>query len=59
MGGLQVLGFDTDASKVERLNRGESYRKHIASSRLAAWPTPWEGAGGFAATNDLSRIAGC
>ena len=43
--GFQVLGFDTDASKVERLNRGESYIKHIPSSRLAALLTPREGAG--------------
>jgi len=31
--GFKVLGFDTDAVKVERLNRGESYIKHIPSSR--------------------------
>ncbi len=54
--GFQVLGFDTDASKVERLNRGESYIKHIASTRLAALLTPREGAGQFAATNDLGRL---
>ncbi len=34
--GFQVLGFDTDAHKVELLNRGESYIKHIPSTRLAA-----------------------
>ena len=54
--GFQVLGFDTDASKVERLNRGESYIKHIPSSRLAALLTPREGAGQFAATHDLGRL---
>ena len=54
--GFEVLGFDTDASKVERLNRGERYIKHIASSRLAALLTPREGAGQFAATNDLGRL---
>ena len=54
--GFQVLGFDTDASKVERLNRGESYIKHIASTRLATLLTPREGAGQFAATNDLGRL---
>ena len=54
--GFQVLGFDTDASKVERLNRGESYIQHIPSSRLAALLTPREGAGQFAATHDLGRL---
>ena len=54
--GFQVLGFDTDAGKVERLNRGESYIKHIPSSRLAALLTPREGAGQFAATADLGRL---
>ncbi|MDP2046499.1 MAG: nucleotide sugar dehydrogenase, partial [Deltaproteobacteria bacterium] len=54
--GFKVLGFDTDASKVERLNRGESYIQHIASSRLAALLTPREGAGQFAATHDLGRL---
>ena len=54
--GFKVLGFDTDASKVERLNRGESYIQHIPSSRLAAWLGPREGAGQFAATHDLGRL---
>ena len=54
--GFQVLGFDTDASKVELLNRGESYIKHISSTRLAALLTPREGAGQFAATSDLGRL---
>jgi UDP-N-acetyl-D-glucosamine dehydrogenase len=54
--GFQVLGFDTDAGKVERLNRGESYIKHISSSRLAGLLTPREAAGGFAATHDMGRL---
>jgi UDP-N-acetyl-D-glucosamine dehydrogenase len=54
--GFKVLGFDTDAAKVEHLNRGESYIKHIPSSRLAALLTPREGAGQFAATYDLGRL---
>ena len=54
--GFKVLGFDTDASKVERLNRGESYIQHIPSSRLAALLTPREGAGQFAATHDPARL---
>jgi UDP-N-acetyl-D-glucosamine dehydrogenase len=54
--GFQVLGFDTDAHKVELLNRGESYIKHIPSSRLAALLHPQEGQGRFAATHDLKRL---
>jgi len=54
--GFQVLGFDTDAGKVERLNRGESYIKHIPSSRLAALREPREAAGQFAATHDLGHL---
>jgi UDP-N-acetyl-D-glucosamine dehydrogenase len=29
--GFKVLGFDTDAEKVERLNRGKSYIKPVLS----------------------------
>ncbi len=54
--GFQVLGFDTDANKVERLNRGESYIKHIPSFRLAALLTPQEGTGRFVATHDMGRL---
>jgi UDP-N-acetyl-D-glucosamine dehydrogenase len=54
--GFKVLGFDTDANKVELLNRGESYIKHIRSSRLAALLEPQEGQGRFAATHDLGRL---
>ena len=54
--GFQVLGFDTDARKVELLNRGESYIKHIPSSRLAALLELQEGKGQFATTHDLGRL---
>jgi UDP-N-acetyl-D-glucosamine dehydrogenase len=54
--GFGVLGFDTDPNKVELLNRGESYIKHILSSRLADLLTPREGQGQFAATHDMGRL---
>jgi UDP-N-acetyl-D-glucosamine dehydrogenase len=54
--GFRVLGFDTDANKVERLNRGESYIKHIPSSRLAGLLQPQESEGQFAATHDMGRL---
>ncbi len=50
--GLSVIGLDTDAAKVEALNSGRSYIKHIEpqsiQERLAT--------GGFTATTDFSRI---
>jgi UDP-N-acetyl-D-mannosaminuronate dehydrogenase len=30
MASFQVLGFDTDASKVEPMNRAESHIRHIS-----------------------------
>ncbi|MEJ2671563.1 MAG: nucleotide sugar dehydrogenase [Deltaproteobacteria bacterium] len=54
--GFRVLGFDTDPRKVELLNRGESYIKHIPGARLAAWLEPREDQGRFAATHDLGRL---
>ncbi|MCK9377582.1 MAG: nucleotide sugar dehydrogenase [Syntrophobacterales bacterium] len=55
--GFAVLGFDTDAGKVELLSRGESYIKHIPSSRLADLLVAREGRGRFAATHDMGRLS--
>jgi UDP-N-acetyl-D-glucosamine dehydrogenase len=54
--GFPVLGFDTDANKVDLLNRGESYIKHIPSLSLAEVVHPSEGKGRFAATIDMGRL---
>jgi len=54
--GFPVLGFDTDAHKVELLNQGESYIKHIPGPRLAALLDPKQGQGRFDATHDQSRL---
>lgn len=54
--GFAVLGFDTDPDKVERLNRGESYIKHIPSSRVAEMVSPG-GEARFAATHDMTRLS--
>uniref|UniRef100_A0A7C5AL72 Nucleotide sugar dehydrogenase n=1 Tax=Desulfobacca acetoxidans TaxID=60893 RepID=A0A7C5AL72_9BACT len=53
--GFPVLGFDTDPVKVELLNRGESYIRHIPSARLLEI---LEGASPrrFAATHDMDRL---
>ena len=34
--GFKVMGFDTDPQKVEQLNKGKSYIKHIPSSVLSS-----------------------
>ena len=53
--GFRVLGFDTDDRKVEALNRGESYIKHIPPARLAELlksRNGWQ----FEATSDMARL---
>ena len=50
--GVEVLGLDIDPAKVESLNQGRSYIKHIASADIAESVK----AGRFAATTDFARI---
>ena len=54
--GFPVLGFDTDARKVDLLNRGESYIKHIPAARLAELRQPRGGQEQFSATSDMGRL---
>jgi UDP-N-acetyl-D-glucosamine dehydrogenase len=49
--GIAVLGFDVDRVKVERLQRGESYIKHIAPASIQAMRR-----GLFEATSDFGRL---
>ena len=49
--GFKVLGFDIDAEKVDKLNKGETYIEHITADKIAAARTT-----GFEATTDFSRI---
>jgi UDP-N-acetyl-D-glucosamine dehydrogenase len=51
--GFRILGFDIDAAKVEALNSGKSFIKHIAASRIAGMV----GSGRFEATADFARLA--
>ena len=37
---FKVIGFDSDSKKVEMLNRGISYIKHISSSRISPFLSP-------------------
>jgi UDP-N-acetyl-D-glucosamine dehydrogenase len=50
--GVEVLGLDIDPAKVESLNQGRSYIKHIASQGIAE---PIK-AGRFVAGTDFTRI---
>jgi len=51
--GVPVLGLDVDPVKVDTLNAGESYIKHIPADTIAAAIK----GGGFEASTDFSRIA--
>jgi len=46
-----VLGFDSDAAKVAKLNAGESYVSHVPAAAVQAMRNR-----GFAATSDLARL---
>ena len=50
--GVDVLGLDIDPAKVESLNHGRSYIKHIGSPAIAELVK----AGQFAASTDFSRV---
>jgi len=52
--GFRVIGIDIDASKVEKLNRGETYIEHIQASQILAAREA-----GFEATNDFARSSEC
>jgi UDP-N-acetyl-D-glucosamine dehydrogenase len=49
--GFQVTGFDVDAKKVELLEQGKSYIKHIDSERIAGCEPR------FSPTTDFSRLS--
>jgi UDP-N-acetyl-D-glucosamine dehydrogenase len=53
--GFPVRGFDVDSKKVEALNRGESYIKHIGSERVALAVSR----GRFTATTAFDELRGC
>jgi len=52
--GQVVVGFDTDPTKVERLNRGQSYIGHIPDAKVQQHVS----AKRFSATNDFAKLAG-
>ena len=52
-GGVAVIGFDVDASKVEALKAGRSYIEHIPSSTVRKMVD----SGRFTATTDFRKLA--
>ncbi len=50
--GFKIVGFDTDAEKVRKINEGESYINHISSDFIKKYLLN----GQFAATVDFSRL---
>jgi UDP-N-acetyl-D-glucosamine dehydrogenase len=50
--GINVIGFDVDAKKVDALNAGQTYIQHIGPARVASAVK----AGKLTATADFSRI---
>jgi UDP-N-acetyl-D-glucosamine dehydrogenase len=53
--GFPVTGLDVDLKKIERLNRGESYIKHIGPERVRAAVA----SGRFSATTDFDALRQC
>jgi UDP-N-acetyl-D-glucosamine dehydrogenase len=51
--GHRVTGFDTDPSKVEKLNRGQTYIQHISQNKIQQFVQSKH----FGATADFARLA--
>ncbi len=50
--GVRVVGFDTDPAKVEALNRGETYLRHLGESLVRSMRET----GRFEAASDFARL---
>lgn len=53
--GYTAVGFDVDAKKLDALQRGESYIRHVPASRISEQVRALR----LSATGDFSRIAEC
>lgn len=51
-GGFKTMGFDVDTAKVDKLNAGQSYIRHIPSE----WIADCVQSGTFIATSDMRRL---
>jgi len=54
--GVSVIGFDIDPEKIEKLNSGASYIKHITDDQIKTWFVDKKLAH---ATFDFSRVQEC
>lgn len=60
--GFATIGFDIEAGKVETLRQGQSYIRHVPSSRLASLvrpEPPAAGQSGFYPTTDYALLTLC
>lgn len=57
--GFEVVGIDTDAGRVDAVNRGESYVGDVESSRLRALSRRVGGSGCLSATNGYEALSAC
>ncbi len=58
--GFHVTGFDADSRKVEMLNNGESYIKHINSESIARYiPTSFKASSSFSSLSGMDCIIIC
>ncbi len=51
--GFTCLGFDVDQKKVDALNAGESYIKHIGNDKISGWVDT----GKLSSTTDMRRLS--
>jgi UDP-N-acetyl-D-glucosamine dehydrogenase len=51
--GHRVIGFDVDRSKVEKLNRGESYIQHIPAAKIRQYSASKH----FSASSEFSKLS--
>src|SRR5690348_15368194 len=56
--GFRVVGFDVDQKKIDALQKGESYLKHLGTD-LVSNMKRGSGADRFDATSDFARLADC
>jgi UDP-N-acetyl-D-glucosamine dehydrogenase len=50
--GVKVIGYDLDQNKIDKINKGESYIKHIPTDEL----TEFVKQGEFSASSDFSKL---
>src|SRR5579862_9684206 len=59
--GLRTTGFDIDATKIEKLERGETYIRHIPAAEIRAQTKAkrFRASAGFSGLNDMDAVIIC